>query len=125
MIEAHSLWLYCKVLPHLDELLYCVGKRAEGRELIRVHVLRQSERGAGRQALFGWHTDSETEDGAELSFVFCLTPGPSSMGVACALEQFQYSGKGSGCMFLSQMYHASGAASEGTIKIALFYNAKI
>ena len=47
------------------------------------------------------------------------------MGVACALEQFKYSGKGSGCMFLSQMYHASGAASEGTIKIALFYKAKI
>ena len=31
--------------------------------------------------------------------------------------------KGSGCMFLSRMYHASGCATEGTIKIAFFYKA--
>ena len=85
-------------------------------------VLWQAESDFGKQALFGWHVDSETEDGAELSFVFCLTPGPSSMRVACASE-FHYTGKGSGCMFLSRMYHASGCATEGTIKIAFFYKA--
>ena len=57
---------------------------------------------------------------AELSFVFCMTDGPSSMCVAGA-QPFHYMGKGSGWMFMSRMFHASGAASEGTMKVAFFF----
>ena len=124
MIDASMLSLYAKVLPHFNELLWRVSKLASkfasGMRLVRVHVLRQSGQGRGRQALFGWHTDSETEEGAELSFVFCLTDAPSSMRVAGA-EPFHYTGKGSGCMFMSRMFHASGAASEGIMKVAFFF----
>ena len=120
MIDAGMLWLYAKVLPHFDELLWRVSKFAFGMHLVRVHVLRQSGQGCGRQALFGWHTDSETEEGAELSFVFCLTDAPSSMWVAGA-QPFHYMGKGSGCMFMSRIFHASGEATEGTMKVAFFF----
>ena len=120
LIDAGMLWLYVKVLPHFDELLWRVSKLAFGLHLVRVHVLRQSGQGCGRQALFGWHTDDETEEGAELSFVFCLTDAPSSMCVAGA-QPFHYRGKGSGCMFMSSMFHASGEATESTMKVALFF----
>jgi len=126
MIAAPDLHLYCQVLPYLSELVWRVGQLVpKDCQLIRVHVLKQAQKGQGRQALFGWHVDNETESRASLSFVFSLTAGHSSMAVATAENAFNYCGQGCGCMFLSQMHHASGVASEGTIKVALFYQPKI
>ena len=59
----------------------------------------------------------------ELSYVFCLTEGQSSMQIA-GYEVFQYGGAGQGAVFNAAFWHASVHAEPGTVKVAVFLNKK-
>ena len=119
VLEAETLWRYCAVLPHLAAILMYVETCAPGRTIAVVHILDQSS----DQAKFGWHVDNNPRDTGygdiELSFVFCLTDGASSMQVA-GKDVFEYRGAGDGCMFRASLWHALGHAIAGTVKAAVF-----
>ena len=120
VIEPHQLWQFVQVLPHFSTLLNTVLHTAPGREVAYVHILDQSS----NQARFSWHVDNRAADGpgysdVELSFVFCVTPGQSSMRVA-GKREFWYGGAGQGVLFHSALYHQSGFADHGTITVAVF-----
>ena len=57
----------------------------------------------------------------ELSFIFLLTGGASSMQIA-GKGVFQYVGAGSGCTFHASLWHSSIMAEQGTLKLAVFLN---
>ena len=119
VLEAEKLWRYCAVLPHLAAILMYVETCAPGRTIAVVHILDQSS----DQAKFRWHVDNNTRGigygNIELSFVFCLTDGASSMQVA-GKDVFEYRGAGDGCMFRASLWHALGHAIAGTVKAAVF-----
>ena len=81
-----------------------------------VHVLQQSS----AQACFNWHTDTATEgyERVRKTVVVLLSDTHSSMQIQGEPE-FYYYGAGSAAMFDSAIVHRSGAASPGTVKIAL------
>ena len=83
------------------------------------HLLDQTS----AQAQFSWHVDNNPHDEGygeiKLSFVFSITDTRSSMQVAGKAE-FEYEGAGSGCMFSAGLWHASGHAEAGTLKVAVF-----
>ena len=87
-----------------------------GMEVAFVHVLRQSS----PQACFSWHTDTATEGYADVrkTLVVLLSATSSTMQIKGEPE-FVYSGMGSAALFDSDRVHRSGAASAGTLKIAL------
>eukprot|EP00966_Prymnesium_polylepis_P195061 4521833-Prymnesium_polylepis.1 len=108
------MWQYCRLLPHLSCILAFVCCQFPGREVAFVHLLDQTS----DQAKFDLHTDNAPHlgdgyDTIELSCVFCLTDGPSSMQVA-GYEVFSYDGAGQGCVFHSALWHASVHAAPGT-----------
>ena len=118
-----TLWQYCSVLPHLADVLMFVTAHAPGRHIAFVHILNQSS----SQAQFSWHVDNNPRDTGygdiELSYVFCLTEGQSSMQIA-GYEVFQYGGAGQGAVFNAAFWHASVHAEPGTVKVAVFLNCK-
>jgi hypothetical protein len=121
VLKPELLWSYCGVLPHLSTILQFAQSLCSGpdRAIAYVHLLDQTS----EQAQFTWHVDNNSKDGdygeVEVSFVFCVTDTPSSMQVA-GKAKFHYEGAGSGCMFHSSLWHASGHAAPGTLKVAVF-----
>lgn len=121
MATAANFYVFAKVLPHLDELLWRTQQQVRGRKLHRMHVLLQGPSGAQSQATFGWHRDDETETDTVVSVVFLLRGGPSSISMANGSE-YTYSEKGDGCMFPSELYHRTVAAPHPrTLKVGLFF----
>ena len=107
------------VLPYLSHILTYCRLRAPNRAIAFVHLLDQTS----AQAQFSWHVDNNPHDEGygeiKLSFVFSITDTRSSMQVAGKAE-FEYEGAGSGCMFSAGLWHASGHAEAGTLKVAVF-----
>ena len=89
-----------------------------------IDILRQSSTGefGGREALFGLHQDRIPGERKNiiLSVIFTLSNTMSSMKVVGDVE-FHYDLVGKGIMFFSELWHESIHASEGTLKMALFY----
>ena len=83
--------------------------------------------GRNRRAPFGLTIRELSRDTGygdiELSYVFCLTEGQSSMQIA-GYEVFQYGGAGQGAVFNAAFWHASVHAEPGTVKVAVFLNCK-
>ena len=104
-------------LPGFDALERMAIKACGGRMVVAfVHVLQQSS----AQACFQWHTDTETGgyERVRYTVVVLLSNTRSSMQIQGEPEFF-YEGAGASARFPSAEVHRSGAATPGTIKIAL------
>ena len=103
-------------LPGFGALLGMALEACPGMQVAFVHVLQQSS----AQACFSWHTDTATKDYEDVrkTVVVLLSDTSSSMQIQDEPE-FTYSGVGSAALFDSDRVHRSGAASAGTLKIAL------
>ena len=114
--EAGMLQRLRAGLPGFGALVDMALKACPGMEVAFVHVLQQSS----PQACFNWHTDTGTEGYGDVrkTLVVLLSATSSSMQIQGEPE-FHYSGMGSAALFDSDRVHRSGAASAGTLKIAL------
>ena len=103
-------------LPGFEAVTELVADVAPGFKIAFVHVLLQSS----AQATFAWHRDNETEgyERVRKTLVVLLSDTPSSMQVRCQAP-FQYGRRGSGALFGADEVHRSGAASPGTVKVAV------
>ncbi len=117
-------------IPELECIIRCFNKeylgtlrdRAYPLTLRFIDILRQSSNGkrGGRESLFGIHQDNMAErDKVVLSVIVQLNKVESSMKIVGGKE-FKYTKEGQGVMFLSELWHESLHANEGTVKIALF-----
>jgi len=91
-----------------------------------IDILRQSSSGTngGRESLFSWHQDHESNrSNVRLTIIFLLTPTKTSMQVH-GHDIMEYSGAGSGVAFMSKLFHRSVYAEDGTMKIAFFVSYK-
>lgn len=113
---------YIKAVLPLQPFLDAVRSFNADMDIIWIDILRQSSSGAngGKEALFTWHQDNESNrPNVKLTVIFLLTATSSSMQV-CGSDEVYYTGQGSGVGFASELYHRSGFAEEGTMKIAFF-----
>jgi hypothetical protein len=103
-------------LPGFDAVARLVADEAPGFKIAFVHVLLQSS----AQATFAWHRDNETEGYGRVrkTLVVLLSDTLSSMQVK-GKAPFQYGRRGSGALFGADEVHRSGAASPGTVKVAV------
>ena len=88
-----------------------------------IDILRQSSNGkhGGRESLFGVHLDNmEERKQVVLSVIVQLNKVESAMQIVGGKE-FKYTKQGQGVMFLSELWHESLYAHEGTVKIAFFF----
>ena len=88
-----------------------------------IDILRQSSNGkhGGRESLFGVHCDNmEERKQVVLSVIVQLNKVESAMQILGG-QKFTYSKKGQGVMFLSELWHESLYAHEGTVKMAFFF----
>ena len=90
-------------------------------QLVETHFLF----GFSKLTHFLYHRDrifrSGILKGTYLSVIINLTPCNSSFEVAGATKPFDFDGVGSGAVFPSCLWHRSGSAQNGTVKVALFY----
>ena len=124
MRELFSCLPTLKELIELFELDHFGLKDQRDYNLKIVDILRQSSTGelGGREVLFRLHKDRVPGEQRNiiLSVIFTLTNTTSIMKVV-GDEEFKYDLVGKGIMFFSELWHESIHASEGTLKMALFY----
>jgi len=121
IIPGCDLTLIQTVLP-LRPFLDAVRSFNPHMDIIWIDILRQSSSGynGGKEALFTWHQDNESNrPNVKLTVIFLLTATSSSMQV-CGSDEVYYTGQGCGVGFVSELFHRSGFAEEGTMKIAFF-----
>ena len=90
--------------------------------VIAFHILKQSVTGkdGAPEAVFYWHIDRKFElKDAYLSVIVNLRDTKTSMQVAGYKEYF-YDGIGSAAIFYSKLWHKTGIAEDGTMKVAFF-----
>ena len=114
--ETGMLERLCSGLPGFGALIRLALEACPGMVVAYVHILQQSS----AQACFNWHTDSATEgyERVRKTLVVLLSDTHSSMQVKDEPE-FNYKGAGSAALFDSASVHRSGAATPGTVKIAV------
>ena len=96
-------------------------EKLTGLSIVKMDILCQSETGKDgkREALFSYHIDTEEVMSAEVTATILLTETDTSMQIL-GYRPIHYHGVGSGCLFRSDLYHQTVAASEGTMKVTLF-----
>ena len=121
LLERETYGLYFCVLPGLEFLCHwCLDYLGGcGRRVEQIHFLRQDS----KQARFSIHNDLLAD--IEVTFVFQLSPTRSSMQVIGAQAEQVYEGQGAGVAFWSGLYHRSGWATDGTMKVAIFVSSQL
>ena len=115
-------------IPELESMIKCFNEeylgtvkgRAYPLTLRFIDILQQSSNGirGGPESLFGIHRDNMAErDKVVLSAIVQLNAVESSMKIVGG-DVFKYTKEGQGVMFLSELWHESLYAKEGTVKIA-------
>ena len=90
--------------------------------VIAFHILKQSNTGqdGASEAIFDWHVDKQNDlTNAFLTVIINLRDTTTSMQIA-GCKEYYYDGIGSAVVFYSRLWHKTGIAPPGTIKVALF-----
>ena len=127
VISGKELPRISKAMPALTSLVDFVKESYPGMDISFVDVLRQSSDGmyGSKEALFDWHKDNDSPERSKVTrtVIFLLSDTKSSMQV-CGFDEVHYKGQGSGIGFMADMWHRSGFAEPGTMKIAFFLTGK-